>query len=258
MKRRRYWYEPLWHQLGYQLAAHLAHDALTDQPERQPQGRRHARASMPTAEQAARTLLYASASVLSGPPQISLRPSAIRAALALRSVLGSTIEPSASLLLADQRLRMQAPDPEERSVLRRDSNGRLSRRRLLQELERERAPGRRVLLASDLAAYVAAKSGVSYRVEYNLACWYATLSRLQPTERELKSQALERLERSFVRMQANLRPGVAAWAAQDPTLIPLRDEPAFTRLINVYAVVPQDLPGSEEPDTPSTREPTEA
>lgn len=238
MKRPRYWLEPLWHQISYQLAAADAHLGFPEAAEEtrtfdlRPLGVEGVLRESPAAG-VARELLEASRSVLHRPPLALFHPERIHRALPLLRFLRSTIEPSAALLLADQSLRRNPAEALRAALLRWAVEPTAATESRASAAEGEDA--------HELIQYVEQHRQRSYRVDYNLACVYVRVVAYAPARDELVDKrkwvdhTIAMLRRSLRRAPAATGTRLARWASLDPSLELVRQEPQFQSLIDVYA-----------------------
>jgi hypothetical protein len=229
---------PIWYQLMYNLAAHQAH--LSMEP------RRNRRAGFPILQRAAPSFFgdaLATATVLLAASSTTLME--IDAAMRrrrwwernvpqprsqLRTFLGETMEPASAVLVAGL-LNEQAGQQLERSLT-------IEWRDEIPELVLQRRDIEPAALSAALVQYVLELPRISYRVHYNLACYFSGL--LSSNSEKVADNSLQELRTALQTAPDSERRSLAAWAPQDPSLDELRRrrESDFNELLTIYIDLP--------------------
>jgi len=222
----------IWYQLMYNLAAHQAHFAM--EPHRRvdhPILFRAAPSFFGDARSTAAVLLAAASRTL-----VELED-AVRERrwwerrlseplVQLRTFLAETMEPASAVLLAGL-LSDRRGEPIE-------STFRVSNRSEIPELVFPISESTSAGLSDALVRYVLELPAISYRVHYNLACYFSGL--LGREDGETATEALRELDRALRGAPASERRALAAWAPNDPSLRALSTQrrAEFDELLALY------------------------
>lgn len=218
-----------WYQVMYAIAANHMHVGLKEREAKE-------REFFKLAYTAARVLTLEAASTVHADPKGRSR---------LLAFLTKTLEPSVVVLLAGVTLELTEEEPSSRRPPPAD-------RTFLFELPEDATKVNPADLVSYVENLVAPPGRLPYRVEYNLACFYARVGvfvdkRTKGWEKRREAyrvSALDHLERALERSHGRLKE-LLSWATTDPSLKSLHGHREFTNLISRFsptsAVAPQSV-----------------
>lgn len=220
---------PEWFQVKYNLAAQKAHLSLVRESEdivADPSaGATDPSEDLADAIEHASTLLLETATLLEASPD----PPIFAEAPKLRPFLAETLEPATAVLLAGTLHRRAAYGRGWSWGLPRiDARG-----DLIRVLEREAPPSPDALIV-----YVMRAKEISYRVRYNLACYFAEKSP-GPRHPDI-DEAWRQLRFALAKAPRIEAVALANWASEDPSLqhLAIARRESLRRLLALYRLPP--------------------
>jgi hypothetical protein len=233
---------PIWYQLMYNLSAHQAHLAMANHSRtRVPIIRRGAPLFFGDARRTAAVLVAAAGETLTELAEVTrqrrfwerIRPDQL---VQLQDFLQTSMEPAAAVLLAG--LTSGDSSTSVDSYVQAPGHETWSRRQVVVALrlflENDTLePG----LSRGLYAFAIERPRLTYRVNYNVACYLSGTMGADTDGDDTAGQALNALTAALAEAPNSDRRNLATWARKDPSLddLRLRKKDDFNNLIDFYS-----------------------